>query len=147
MCPEMSSVVQCSVIFRIVARAGYELVSRGGEELESLAEEATYGAQDYLGVYKQEANTGARSVGDHLKRNSTALLLTRCLQVSGWFPEHLRGDLTSSEEFLSVAALVCRHIQSCSCNAYEINEFIRRGHSLIDCQNVELGGAVYPTIR
>ena len=86
-----------------MATAGYELLSRGKEELESLAEEATYGARDYLGVYRQEDNAGARAVGDHLKRNTTALLLTRCLQLSGWFPEHLRGDLTSSEELLSVA--------------------------------------------
>ena len=69
--------MQLGVIFRIVATAGYELVSRGKEELESLAEEATYGEKDYLGVYRQEDNSQSRSVGDHLKRNSTALLLTR----------------------------------------------------------------------
>ena len=123
------------------------MLSSRGSELESLNVEASYDDNDYLGVFRQEDNRDSRTVGDHLKRNATALLLTRCLQLSGWFPEHLRGDLTSSEELLSVAALLCKHIQSCSCNAYEINEFIRRGHSLIDCQNVELGGAVYPTIR
>jgi len=114
-------------------------------QLESPSEEATYDDNDYLGVYRQEDNREARTVGDHLKRNVTALLLTRCLQLSGWFPEHLREDI-NCEEVVGVAAIVCKHIQSCSCNAYEINEFIRRGHSLIDCQNVELGGAVYPTI-
>ena len=60
-----------------MATAGYELLSRGKDELESLAEEATYGDKDYLGVYRQEDNTEVRSVGDHLKRNTTALLLTR----------------------------------------------------------------------
>ena len=115
-------------------------------QLESPSEEATYDDNDYLGVYRQEDNREARTVGDHLKRNVTALLLTRCLQLSGWFPEHLREDI-NCEQVVGVAAIVCKHIQSCSCNAYEINEFIRRGHSLIDCQNVELGGAVYPTIR
>ena len=126
-----------------MAKAGFEVVSA---QLESPSEEATYDDNDYLGVYRQEDNREARTVGDHLKRNVTALLLTRCLQVSGWFPEHLREDI-NCEEVVGVAAIVCKHIQSCSCNAYEINEFIRRGHSLIDCQNVELGGAVYPTIR
>ena len=87
----------------------------------------------------------SRSVGDHLKRNTTALLLTRCLQLSGWFPQHLQSDL-KHEKVVHVAAVLSKHIQSCSCNAYEISEFIRRGHSLIDCQNVELGGAVYPSI-
>ena len=126
-----------------MAKAGFEVVSA---QLESPLEEATYDDNDYLGVYRQEDNREARTVGDHLKRNVTALLLTRCLQLSGWFPEHLREDI-NCEEVVGVAAIVCKHIQSCSCNAYEINEFIRRGHSLIDCQNVELGGAVYPTIR
>ena len=126
-----------------MAKAGFEAVSA---QLESPSDEATYDDNDYLGVYRQEDNREARTVGDHLKRNVTALLLTRCLQLSGWFPEHLREDI-NCEEVVGVAAIVCKHIQSCSCNAYEINEFIRRGHSLIDCQNVELGGAVYPTIR
>ena len=53
------------------------MVSRGKDELESLSEEATYGDRDYLGVYRQEDNSQARTVGDHLKRNTTALLLTR----------------------------------------------------------------------
>ena len=126
-----------------MAKAGFQVVSA---QLESPLEEATYDDNDYLGVYRQEDNREARTVGDHLKRNVTALLLTRCLQLSGWFPEHLREDI-NCEQVVGVAAIVCKHIQSCSCNAYEINEFIRRGHSLIDCQNVELGGAVYPTIR
>ena len=65
--------------------------------------------------------------------------------MSGWFPEHLQSDLVS-EEVVKVAAIVAKHIQACSCNAYEINEFLRKGHSLIDCLNIELGGAVYPSI-
>ena len=74
------------VIFRIVATAGYELVSRGQEELESLSEEATYGEKDYLGVFRQEDNSQSRTVGDHLKRNATALLLTRYTsQTTLWF--------------------------------------------------------------
>ena len=116
-------------------------------------------------MFRQQDNLQSRSVGDHLKRTVTALLLTRyeeiflgkfsillfyhlrCLQLSGWFPEHLQSaDELTHPEVVRVASIVTKHIQSCSCNAYEINEFIRRGHSLIDCQNVELGGAVYPSI-
>ena len=40
-----------------------------------------------------------------------------------------------------------RHIQSCSCNAYEINEYVKRENSMEDSESIELGGAVYPTIR
>jgi hypothetical protein len=80
-------------------------------------------------------------------------------------------------EFLKIAALLVRHIQvererepvaapgfsldvpfgqsqlrfhfmqSCSCNAYEINEFVKKGPSMMNAASVELGGAVYPTIR
>jgi len=45
-----------------------------------------------------------------------------------------------------IASIVVKHIQSGSCNAYEINEFIRKGSSMVECESVELGGAVYPTI-
>jgi hypothetical protein len=38
-------------------------------------------------------------------------------------------------------------MQSCSCNAYEINEFVKKGPSMMNAASVELGGAVYPTIR
>lgn len=47
---------------------------------------------------------------------------------------------------VGVTALLVRHIQSCACNAYEINELVRSGSSMIDSSSVELGGAVYPTI-
>ena len=48
---------------------------------------------------------------------------------------------------VTVTARLAQHIQACSCNAYEVNELIRRGFSVVDCESVELGGAVYPTIR
>ena len=80
-----------------MATAGYELLSRGKDELESLAEEATYEDKDYLGVYRQEDNTQVRSVGDHLKRNTTALLLTRWTSQSPcnrvWFINFLTSDV------------------------------------------------------
>ena len=130
-----------TLAYRIISKAGFESVS--SEDLES--REPEYADDDYVGVFRQEDNMMARSVGDHLKRNVTALLLTRCLQLAGWFPEHLQSVM-DDDKVIHVAAVISKHIQSCSCNAYEVNEFIRRGHSLIDCQNVELGGAVYPSI-
>lgn len=47
---------------------------------------------------------------------------------------------------MTIANIIVKHIQSCACNAYEINEFIRKGSSMVECESVELGGAVYPTI-
>ena len=96
--------MQLGVIFRIVATAGYELVSRGKEELESLAEEATYGEKDYLGVYRQEDNSQSRTVGDHLKRNTTALLLTRYTRLQARQPSvyikfGTRGWMLQNKDF------------------------------------------------
>lgn len=88
----------------------------------------------------------ARPTGDHLKRGVTGLILARCLQLSGWFPPHLADCPADQPEFLKMAALLVRHIQSCSCNAYEISEFVKAGPSMMNAASVELGGAVYPTI-
>ena len=47
---------------------------------------------------------------------------------------------------MTITALLVRHIQANASNAYEINELVREGSSMIDCHAEELGGAVYPTI-
>jgi len=71
--------------------------------------------------------------------------LVRCLQISGWFPSELRQDL-GSDEVLAISSILVMHIQSCACNAYEVNEFIKKGCSMVESESIELGGAVYPTI-
>ena len=70
---------------------------------------------------------------------------SRCLQLTEWFPENQRQSL-DTEEVIGIAAVLVRHIQACASNAYEINELVRAGPSMIDCSSAELGGAVYPTI-
>lgn len=132
-----------TLAYRIVAQTGYNYLSSQADQFESM--EPTYKENDYISVFKQEDNMSVRPIGDHLKRCVTGLILTRCLQISGWFPEDLRNDL-SAEKVITIANIIVRHIQSCSCNAYEINEFIRKGSSMVECESVELGGAVYPTI-
>ena len=47
---------------------------------------------------------------------------------------------------MTITALLVRHIQANASNAYEINELVREGSSMIDCHAEQLGGAVYPTI-
>jgi len=69
----------------------------------------------------------------------------RCLQLTEWFPENQRQSL-ETEEVIAITALLVHHIQACASNAYEINELVRAGPSMIDCSSSELGGAVYPTI-
>ena len=61
-------------VFRIVAKAGYDKVTFA--ELASC--EPSYSDLDsYAGVYRQADKLSSRSVGVHLKRTVTALLLTR----------------------------------------------------------------------
>jgi len=131
-----------TLAFRILALTKHSIVS----SLESIQhKEPSYTKGDYLSVYKQEANIEQRPIGDHLKRCVTALILTRCLQLSDWFPSELCHDLGESE-VLDVCEILVTHIQACACNAYEINEFVKKGHSMIDSESIQLGGAVYPTI-
>merc|ERR1719348_1763668 len=111
-----------TLAYRIVSVTGFRLLS----SLDSLAsKEPTYADNDYMSVYKQETNMNERPVGDHLKRCVTGLILARCLQISKWFPEDLRNSL-SSEKVIAMSSILVKHIQSCSCNAYEINEFLRK---------------------
>lgn len=132
-----------TLAYRVVSLTGYEYLRGNRETLDSTPGSYTDG--DYPSVYHQIDNMEKRPTGDHLKRCFTALLLARCLQLSCWFPEGLREDVLS-EEFLFIASVLVKHIQSCACNAYEINEFVKKGASMINCDSVELGGAVYPTI-
>jgi len=132
-----------TIAYRIVAKTGFNYLNEVKETLAST--KPSYGEGDYPSAYNQIDNAEKRPTGDHLKRSFTALVLARCLQLTHWFPENLRDDATSPE-FIYIASLLLKHIQACSCNAYEINEFIKKGSSMINSESLELGGAVYPTI-
>jgi len=131
-----------TLAYRIVSLTGFNLLNGLNDESKK---EPTYTDNDYFSVYHQEANMDQRPVGDHLKRCVTALILARCLQITGWFPQECCQDF-ESEEVLKITNILVMHIQSCACNAYEVNEFVKKGSSMVDCESVELGGAVYPTI-
>jgi len=132
-----------TIAYRIVSKTGFKYLQSMSGKLDSTP--ATYSEGDYISVYKQVDNKEKRPVGDHLKRCFTALFLTRCLQLTNWFPEEFRTDFCSTE-FVYIAALMTKHIQACACNAYEINEFVKKGASMVNSESLELGGAVYPTI-
>ena len=61
-----------------------------------------------------------------------------------------KADFFSVENknMITVVTLALRHLQSCSCNAYEIGELVRHKHGdmyKVD-RNLQLGGAVYSNI-
>ena len=74
-------------------------------------------------------NEGSREAGELFKRCFVAFFLVEHLRAAGFWdnspPEcHSPPDFFQREEVLSVVELALRHLQSCSCNAYEIGEMI-----------------------
>ena len=71
--------------------------------------------------------------------------------MAGFFPPAL-ADLDSKDFFskdnstvVTLLTLLLRHVQSCSCNAYEIDELVRQEeHGFAEATNI--GGAVYSTV-
>ena len=75
-------------------------------------------------------NEGSREAGELFKRCFVAFFLVDHLRAAGGFWDHSPEcdspppDFFQREEVLSVVELALRHLQSCSCNAYEIGEMI-----------------------
>ncbi len=91
-----------------------------------------------------------RNPGDAFKRTATALYLTHHLRLAGFFKSvELKNDGDNfylNPEVEAVVYLMLRHLQSCSCNAYEIAELVRGFGTGLPDKNIELGGAVYTTV-
>lgn len=100
-----------------------------------------YSPHDYLTAFNLVSNASKRTFGDHFKRALSAVYLVQCLLTAGFF----QPVKPTEEELQFVGALVLRHLQSCSCNAYEISEMQHKG-DIQDNKSEEIGGAIYPTI-
>ena len=142
------------LVFRILIQAGFDsCVSALGTEDDVTREgnAAKYDSFDYLSVYLQESNEHLRDVGDTFRRCVTALYLAQYLRLAHFFPKKedikkLGAFFTSSnEDLIKICSVIVRHIQSCSCNAYEINELIE-SKKLGGRDSRELGGAVYANV-
>ncbi|KAG4072045.1 hypothetical protein HA402_015544 [Bradysia odoriphaga] len=100
----------------------------------------------YNAAFAQTPNTDARVGGDLLKRSFSAVLLTICLRLAGYFENsqeiESESRLTETEEL--IASVLLRHLQSTSCNAYSINKV--RGSDPRRLQVNDIGGATYPII-
>jgi len=86
-----------------------------------------------------------------------AFYLAHHLNLAGFFPskpvDGKEEDMTqkpffdsSNKEVVTIVTLILRHLQSCSCNAYEIDEFVRDTSLQKPDQVLQLGGAIFPTI-
>lgn len=90
----------------------------------------------YSSVYGQVTNVSSRPPGDLLKRAVTAVFMARCI----------RSCVANTEQERTVAAALLHHLQSCSCNAYQVAEHQVSGSDLVNAEEMEVGGAVYPTV-
>lgn len=93
-------------------------------------------SNDYASVYGQVTNSCSRTPADLLKRTTSAFFLMRCFS-------HIAPNTVNEVEMTTT---LLRHLQSCSCNAYQITEQILIDGDVRNATENELGGGVYPTI-
>ncbi|CAL8121684.1 unnamed protein product [Orchesella dallaii] len=115
-------------------------------------------SSSYLAVFAQTPNSEQRQAADILKRTFSAVYLTLALKHVGYFETVENGKSTEedtkglSEQEISVAALMLRHLQGASCNAYGINYIENRVNIMSEegkqrhLQIDEVGGATYAVI-
>ena len=81
------------------------------------------------------------------KRSCIGLYLTHHLNLAGFFPSYTEPLFdVSNHEVVTIVTLIVRHLQSCSCNAYEIDELVHDSARQSPDQVLQLGGAVFPTV-
>ena len=84
------------------------------------------------------------------KRACIGLYLTHHLNLAGFFPSSYTTEQplfdVSNHEVVTIVTLIVRHLQSCSCNAYEIDELVHDSARQSPDQVLQLGGAVFPTV-
>lgn len=93
-------------------------------------------SDDYATVWGQVTHSISRSPADLLKRTTSAIFLASLLH-------HVAPGETDT---VAVSTVMLRHLQSCSCNAYQITEQVVPSGNVRISEEKELGGAVYPTI-
>ena len=76
------------------------------------------------------------------KRCFMAFYIIDQLRIAGFLPH--KENFFGTDETLTLVNLSLRHLQSCSCNAYEIGEMVEVNGRLDE--NLQLGGAIYPTV-
>ena len=112
------------------------------------------------------AHEEQRDPGDAFKRAAIGFYLAHHLKLAGFFPpDYMTAEAASASDsekssskdgffsvknqtVVTVLTLLVRHLQSCSCNAYEIDELVRdaKGLGMSGNRIERLGGAVYPTV-
>ena len=129
------------MVYRILITAGLDKLMEVSKGQKS--KNPTYDSEDYCSVFDQVTNEEFREPGDLFKRNFMAFYLVNRLRIIGFLPDQKPFFQPENSEAVTLIGLAIRHLQSCSCNAYEIGE-MRHGRS--GDENLQLGGAVYATV-
>ena len=116
------------------------------DEKAKLQRSARYNSSDYAPVFLQVDHIQDRDPGDTFRRILTSFFIIQFLRLAGYFPDSKSEQffIESNEVLLDISCVIVHHLQSCSCNAYEVNELkiaMEGGN-----ESLELGGAVYPTV-
>ena len=93
-------------------------------------------SNDYASVYGQVTNSCSRTPADLLKRTTSAFFLMSCFR-------HVSPEKVNEVE---LTAILLRHLQSCSCNAYQLTEQVVPDGDVRNTRENETGGGVYPTV-
>jgi len=116
--------------------------AKSEDKVHSLSDSANtpvhlpFTSNDYASVYGQVTNSSFRTPADLLKRVTSALFLLRCFR-------HISKERVNE---LEMTTILLRHIQSCSCNAYQITEQLVTDGDVRNTIENEIGGGVYPTV-
>ena len=71
-----------------------------------------------------------RDPGDAFKRAVIGFYLAHHLRLAGFFSVAETFEFSvKNTSLVTVVTLILRHLQSCSCNAYEIDEFVHHSKS------------------
>ncbi len=141
--PQDAELSQTSLLaLRIVLKAGLETIASTVK-----VDKPIYDSKDYSSVFCQITHEENRSCGDNFRRLMTAIYFAMVLYSLNFFPEAseiVTESLTRNQaDIVATSIALVRHLQSCSCNAYEISELVNNDKERV---SNELGGAVYPTV-
>ena len=145
--------------YRLVAKARLETcLSTFDSSEETLIEQCVYDSNDYTSAFLQVRNDynyyiwnpalecslqvaheELRDAGEIFKQILIALYLTHHLRLAGYFGYSNLSDKSfySNDDTIKIMCLLVRHLQSCTCNAYDL---VQEG------ETSELGGAIFTTI-
>ncbi|XP_014236002.1 SET and MYND domain-containing protein 4-like [Trichogramma pretiosum] len=148
--------VTCMLALRAITHKPFEqFIKLKDPELvkrQTPSKEKPYLGKDYRTFTNLVTHQDERTVEDLFHRSYVAAWLFRILQMTSYFPPHVRtpdsAQVPLTEEELFVAGSILHHIQLLQFNAHEISEFTRsrKKIDLSKGSNQFIGGGCFTTM-